>query len=140
MNTRILVLIVVLIAVLPASSQKKKTASDPCKGTTQFEMNVCAAEELKRADAELNRVYQQLLKAVEGDKRATAKIKAAEREWIVYRDAYLKAEYPEEDRANCGSICPMEFDLLATELTRDRTAVLRKLLRSYSSKAASAAR
>jgi uncharacterized protein YecT (DUF1311 family) len=140
MNTRILVPVIVLIAVFPASSQKKKTASNPCKGTTQFELNVCAAQELKRADAELNRVYQQLLKAVEGDKEATAKIRAAEQAWIVYRDAYLEAEYPTEDRANCGSICPMEFDLLATELTRAQTAALRKLLRAHSSKAALAAR
>jgi uncharacterized protein YecT (DUF1311 family) len=133
MHTRILMLIVVLLTVFPASSQKKKTENDPCKGNTQYEMNMCAGQELKRADAELNRVYQQLLKAVEGDKLATSKIKTAEQAWIVYRDAYLEATYPEEDKqANYGSIFPMEFALLSTKLTRAQTAALKELLRAHS--------
>jgi uncharacterized protein YecT (DUF1311 family) len=132
MNGRILILVSVLLVLSPAFSQKKKAATGPCKGETQYDLNVCAGEEFKRADAELNRVYQQLLKAVEGDKLATTKIKWAEQTWIVYRDAYLEAMFPMEDKQEYGSIYPMEYASTKAELTRTQTAALKELLRAHS--------
>jgi uncharacterized protein YecT (DUF1311 family) len=137
MNRRILLFCAVMVGLLSVSAQKKQ-ASDPCKGNTQSELNACAAGEFKRADAELNRVYQQLLKTVESDKLATTKIKWAEKTWIVYRGAYLDAMYPEEDKqANYGSMYPMEYAELMTKLTQEQTAALKELLRAHSAEGAS---
>ena len=137
MNRRILVFCAVMVALLSVSAQKKQ-ASDPCEGNTQSEMNQCAFGELRRADAELNRVYHQLLKTVESDKLATTKIKWAEQTWIVYRDAYSEAMYPAEDKqANYGSMYPMEHAELMTKLTRDQTAALKELLRAHSAEGSS---
>lgn len=137
MNRRILLLCVVMVALLSVSAQKKR-AIDPCKGNTQSELNACAVAEFERADAELNRVYHQLLKTVESDKLATTKIKWAEQTWIVYRDAYLEAMYPAEDKqANYGSIYPMEHADLMTKLTKEQTAALKELLHAHTEERAS---
>ena len=131
MNRRILLLCAVMVPLLSISAQKQE-ASDPCRGNAQSELNACAAEEFNRADAELNRVYHQLLKRVESDKLATTKIKWAEQTWIVYRDAYLEAMFPAEDKANYGSIYPMEHSKLLTKLTQEHTTALKELLRANS--------
>jgi uncharacterized protein YecT (DUF1311 family) len=102
------------------------------KAATQYDLNVCASEEAKRADDELNRVYRLLLSKVRGDALAADKVKAAQKAWVAYRDAYIAAMYPAEDKqAEYGSILPMEVDLLAAKLTRLQTTALRELLKQY---------
>lgn len=97
----------------------------------QPELNACAAAEAERTDAELNRVYRQLLAAVADDKAATAKIKLAEQAWIAYRDAYLEAMYPAEDKqAEYGSIYLMDVNLLAAKLTRQQIMAVEALLKN----------
>ena len=95
---------------------------------TQSEMNVCASEEAKQVDIELNEIYRHLLSTVSKDPVATRKIKAAEQAWIAYRDAYLQATYPSEDKQSYGTMFPMEFDLLRAKLTQDHIKDLRDLL------------
>ena len=76
-------------------------------------MHLCASEEAARGDAKLNDLYRTLLKAASSERRAVRKIKAAERAWITYRDAYMGAMYPAKNKqAEYGSIYPMEADLL----------------------------
>src|ERR1700689_1551102 len=88
---------------------------------TQYDMNACANDEAKRADDELNRIYKLLLSKAADDPVAAAKIKAAEKAWMVYRDAYIEAMYPAKDKqAEYGSIYPMEVDLLAAKITRQQ--------------------
>ncbi len=102
------------------------------QANTQYAMNVCANEEAKRADDELNRIYKLLLTKVRDDALATDKIKAAQKAWIAYRDAYIAAMYPAEDKqAEYGSIFPMEVELLGAKLTRQQTAALREILKQY---------
>jgi uncharacterized protein YecT (DUF1311 family) len=136
MKRRILLLCAVACSVFAVSAQKK--AEDPCKGSTQHELNMCAAEEFKRADAELNQAYQRLLKAAEGDKLAITKIKWAEKTWIVYRDAYVEAMFPAEDKRKYGSMYPMQVNSVKASLTRTQTAALKELLRSYGADPAAA--
>jgi uncharacterized protein YecT (DUF1311 family) len=132
MINRALILGMIVGSVFVASAQDK-IESLSCKGNTQYELNVCAAEEFNHVDAELNHVYQQLLRATEGNQLATTKIKLTEQAWIVYRDAYLQAMYPEEDKqAHYGSIYPMEAMMFKTKLTRKQIAALSDLLRQYS--------
>ena len=92
-------------------------------------MNACASEEAARVDAELNRVYGILLSKAAGDQNALKAIKAAERAWVAYRDAYMEAMYPDPDKqASYGSIFPMEYDLLRAKLTRQQIEALRELI------------
>ncbi|MGB9407358.1 MAG: lysozyme inhibitor LprI family protein [Terracidiphilus sp.] len=102
------------------------------KADVQMSMNSCADAEYKRADSEMNGVYQQLLSVAEKIPVATAKIKAAERAWILYRDAYMEALYPAEDKQLAyGSIYPMEYAEFRTALTREHTTALRELIKQY---------
>ena len=126
--------IVFLIASLPGLAQDSaqyRACNDKAK--TQVEMNACASEEAARLDAQLNDVYRKLLSQAASQQEAVAKIKAAERAWIVYRDAYMDAMYPAKDKqAEYGSIYPMEADLLRAKLTQQQVAALKELLQQYS--------
>jgi uncharacterized protein YecT (DUF1311 family) len=103
------------------------------KAKTQMEMNACANDEAGRADAELDTVYSKLLAQAAKQPEALAKVKAAERAWIAYRDAYMGAMYPAKDKqAEYGTIFPMEADLLRARLTRRQVTALKELLEQYS--------
>jgi len=92
---------------------------------SQTELNRCASDEAKRLDIELNNVYTKLLAALSDDQNAATKAKAAQRAWIAYRDAYIDAMYPDEDKqAAYGTIYPMEVDLLRARLTREQITAL----------------
>lgn len=100
------------------------------RANTQHEMHICANEEAKRVDDELNRVYKLLLSKVGDNPLATAKIKTAQKAWITYRDAYIEAMYPANDKqAEYGSIFPMEVDLQIAKLTRQQIDALKDILR-----------
>jgi len=95
-------------------------------------MNACAGKEAERVDAELNRVYGELLAKAAAEPQALAKIKAAEKAWIAYRDAYMDAMYPAKDKAiEYGSEYPMEAELLRAKLTQRQVTALRELLAQY---------
>ncbi|HEY2496656.1 MAG TPA: lysozyme inhibitor LprI family protein [Candidatus Angelobacter sp.] len=99
------------------------------KTKTQMEMNACASEEAARADAELNAVYRKVLTQAGKQEEVVAKIKAAERAWIAYRDAYMDAMYPAKNKqAEYGSVYPMEADLLRAKLTQRQITALKELL------------
>lgn len=126
--------VVFLIASLPSlaqNSEQYRTCN--AKAKTQGEMNVCASEEAARVDAQLNDVYRKLLSQAASQQEAVAKIKAAERAWITYRDAYMDAMYPAKDKqAEYGSIYPMEADLLRAKLAQQQVVALKELLQQYS--------
>jgi len=103
------------------------------KANTQAEMNACASDEAARVDAKLNAAYQELLSKVASQPEALAKIKAAERAWLVYRDAYIEATYPAKDKAaEYGSMYPLDAALLRAKLTQRQIAALDDLLQHYS--------
>jgi uncharacterized protein YecT (DUF1311 family) len=125
---------VLLIASLPGLAQDSpRYLACNKKAKTQGEINACANEEAARVDGELNDVYRKLLSKAAGEPEAVAKIKAAERAWIAYRDAYMEAMYPAKDKqTEYGSIYPMEADLLRAELTQQEVAALKRLVQQYS--------
>ena len=84
-------------ACLAQDSAEYRACSD--KANTQSEMTACASEEAARVDAKLKTTYRALLARVTSQPEALAKIKAAERAWIAYRDAYIEATYPAEEKA-----------------------------------------
>jgi uncharacterized protein YecT (DUF1311 family) len=96
-------------------------------------MNRCASEEAKRADDELNATYRTLLSKAAAQPEAVAKIKAAERAWVAYRDAYIDAMFPAKNKqAEYGSAYPMLVNLIRAKLTRQQIAALKDLLDQYS--------
>jgi uncharacterized protein YecT (DUF1311 family) len=126
--------VVFLLASLPGFAQDSaqyRACNEKAK--TQAEMNVCASGEAARVDAELNELYRKVLAQAAKQEEAVAKIKAAERAWITYRDAYMDAMYPAKNKqAEYGSIYPMEADLLRAKLTQRQVMALKELLQQYS--------
>jgi uncharacterized protein YecT (DUF1311 family) len=53
--------------------------------------HMCGDAAFKKAEAELNAVYSQALKAVDGDERKL--LVDAQRKWLAFRDADCKAEF-----------------------------------------------
>lgn len=77
-------------------------------------LNECATAEARRADAELNRVYRETMTRHEG--AAAARIRAGQRTWIAYRDAWCEAA---SSLYEGGSMRPMVHDFCVADLTRD---------------------
>lgn len=101
-----------------------------CDGNgTQAELNICSQREYEQADAALNAVWKELLKALDGQDAAKRELRAAQRAWIAFRDAEVKAHFPvdegEDVRMMYGSMYPMSFNGVMTALTRQRTEQLR---------------
>ena len=95
----------------------------------QSEMNRCADLDARRADADLNSVYQELLSKLKNDDNATKKLRAAQRAWLAFRDAHLQELYPAKDKqAGYGSMYPMCYAQVATVITKERMAQLRRML------------
>ena len=61
------------------------SALDPC-------------EESEKVDAELNRVYKQILRKYKDQPLFLKKLKLAQRAWIKFRDAHIVSIFPEDDR------------------------------------------
>ena len=94
---------------------------------TQAGMNREACDEYTNADAELNTIYQQVLRDYKADALFIGKLRAAQRTWILYRDAHLAALYPAADpRSQYGSVYPACRCAALAEVTRKRTEELRR--------------
>jgi len=120
-----LLLVAVSGSVCAQQSPEYRACSDGAK--TQVAMNACASDEAARADKQLNDVYRTLLQKTT-DATAATKIRVAEREWIAFRDAYIDATYPAQNKqAEYGSVYPMQVDLLRAKLTRIQIAALQDL-------------
>jgi len=83
---------------------------------TQAEMNATAREDFARADADLNKTYQAVLKKLP-DAGSKQKLKQAQRAWIASRDAEATRA---ADEVRGGSMAPTLRYETMTELTRQR--------------------
>ena len=98
---------------------------DPCPGErTQAELNQCASRAFQRADAELNKLYQQLMKDAGAGERA--KLRAAQLAWLKFRDAHC--EYEAFGNTG-GSIYPMVYGFCLAEVTKERAKQFRDTLK-----------
>ena len=116
-------------------AQGEKTPIEKCGNLhTQAEMNDCAATEAKRADAALNEAYKELLRKVKENDIATRKLVAAEKAWIVFRDAELAAEWPiaegESPNLLYGSVHPLCYYNERATMTWERVKTLKDLMRN----------
>jgi uncharacterized protein YecT (DUF1311 family) len=93
---RLIFLFCIFSLVLPCLGAEDETHAidrfyDACvdKNDSTAGMLDCTEKAYKRWDAELNRVYADLLTALPAAKAAN--LKKAQRDWIVYRDSEFKA-------------------------------------------------
>lgn len=98
----------------------------------QSELNQCALDEYQTADRKLNDTWKQLMLKFKNDKTAIAKLKAAQKAWLVFRDAEIEATFAcdTQDRRCWGSMEPMLRHGELTALTQARTARLQKYLKN----------
>jgi uncharacterized protein YecT (DUF1311 family) len=108
-----------------AVAQNRHIEIDPCKNSpkmTQADMNDCAGRELRKAEADLEKILKDL-----GIRKDSPEQKA----WGTYRDAQLAALYPELPAEKIipeyGSVYPMCYAGLKTKLTHGRIRDLKAL-------------
>jgi uncharacterized protein YecT (DUF1311 family) len=95
-------------------------------GQSQAAMNQEADVAYRKADQELNRVYQQILKEYRTKTVFLQSLKAAQQRWIQFRDAEMKARYPAANaQFEYGSFFPVCYSNGLEELTKARTKQLR---------------
>jgi uncharacterized protein YecT (DUF1311 family) len=124
--------LVILFCVGPVGFSFAQAAKVPEKQCgdygTQSEMNDCAAREAHKADEALNSTYRDLLAKLKSDKTATARMVAAEKAWIAFRDAELASDWPVADGENpnllYGSVHPFCYYNELTALTLERLKTL----------------
>lgn len=110
-----------------------ETPADCTEALSTVEMNNCAASEFEKADAELNRVYQDALadipKMAMDEPPFDAKsweeaLRASQRAWIAFRDA--ECEDHVEKFWTGGSGATVEIIGCKTEKTEQRTKELKQ--------------
>ena len=111
-------LFIALSPFITALPSEAETASCP-NATSQFDLNRCAAVELKQADTELNKGYAQVLTRL--DVAGKMRLRKAQRAWVVFRDKQCAFE---SNGTDGGSISPMVAMKCATGLTITRAHVL----------------
>ena len=130
-------LAIILAGALAAGAAAAQTSQEysacSAKANTQMAMNACASAEATREDKALNSVYVEVLLKASGKPEFAEKVKAAERAWVAYRDAYIEATYPAKDKqTEYGSMYLLNVDLLRAKLTQRQRVALRELLKQYS--------
>ncbi|NOT58838.1 MAG: DUF1311 domain-containing protein [Acidobacteria bacterium] len=117
------------LLVFQAVAQKAPPKPGCADAQDQNTMNRCAQEEFQKADAALNKAYQQLLPKLEAAHKE--KLKMAQRAWIAFRDAHCECEAFAFDG---GSMQPLiRFSCMAAE-TNARTKQLQAMLKEMTSR------
>ena len=136
-SVTLIILFSVVLAPAQKAAQPREMYKGPCwdHASNQMQMNDCAGDDLKQADADLNATWQQLLQAMKQHGTDPSALVAVERQWLDYRDAQLNAAYPlspsENPREKYGSMYPMEWAELTALLTRQRTKILQTLMDDF---------
>ena len=96
----------------------------------QAELNQCSLDEYTAADKKLNQTWKKLTLKFKNDKTAITKLKAAQKAWIVFRDAEIEATFACDagDQTCWGSMEPMLRNGELTALTLARTQRLQKYI------------
>ncbi|YCI03150.1 lysozyme inhibitor LprI family protein [Ensifer sp. D2-11] len=127
-----------LLLCCTASADAQQPEPDCRKAVTQMDLNICADQGYRAADAELNKTYRLAVAAMQAtDKElgdidaayvgALEALKKAQRAWIGYRDGQCELAGFE---ARGGSMERMLVSGCLAELTRKRTAELKELMES----------
>ena len=111
---------IVLSAARLARAQDSTTA-DPCKAPkTQFQVDRCANDALRAAEAKLNRTYTRLLARSDSVRRAL--LREDQRTWILFRGTHCRFAAVEYEG---GVMFPARYAACLTEMTDARDLQLR---------------
>jgi uncharacterized protein YecT (DUF1311 family) len=113
------------LLLLFAPAAAPQGGKHPCEqASSQAEATACAEREYRRADAELNQTYQQVLRREDRD--GQARLKAAQLNWIKFRDT--ECEYEAGDYIG-GTMRPMVEAFCLASVTTERTRQLKEILK-----------
>jgi uncharacterized protein YecT (DUF1311 family) len=124
---RILALLAAAAALAVTAADAQQASAQPpidCKAASnQMELDYCAGQDFKAADAKLNSVYQQLM--AKYDVANQALLRSAEEKWIAWRDAECSYETALTVGGTIHSMMETECDTEKTtahikELERER--------------------
>jgi uncharacterized protein YecT (DUF1311 family) len=88
-------------------------------------MNEKAYSNYKKADAQLNKVYKQLIAIL--DKNEKPLLIQAEKDWVKFRDSHCKFEASQYEG---GSIQPLIYSSCLKELTEKRIAEIKESIKN----------
>lgn len=97
--------------------------SDPCSGTTQLDMNECAAQRFEAARARLELHYGTALGCLNTE--SAEELRQVQRAWLAYRDAECQWQAAPYEG---GSIQPLVFVGCLAELTERRADALEHIV------------
>src|SRR5215813_4664708 len=85
----ILVCLLVGLSLVAGATASVVLAAESCDaaGLSQAELNECYANAYNEADVEHNVLYRQITASLKDDKATTELLVAAQRAWVVFRDA-----------------------------------------------------
>ena len=122
---KLFVISLIAFAAMSISVSAQKPKPKPCEDAqTQADMNICWGNEYKKADATLNKTYQQLAAMLEDEEKG--QLKNAENAWLKYRDA--NCEFV-ADQYKGGSIRPMIAAICLADVTNNRTTELKNQIK-----------
>ena len=117
--------IFVLLVAFSGAAVAQKQKPKPCEDAqSQADMNICWGNEYKKADAALNKTYQELAAMLEEEEKA--QLKTAETAWLKYRDTNCDFV---ADQYKGGSIRPMIAAICLADVTSNRTTELKNQIK-----------
>lgn len=96
---------------------------------SQWDMTMESDREFKKADKELNVVYQKILVKYAKNTEFIKALRESERLWVKFRLAELNMRFPGTDKKYYGSVLPMCVNGLAEKITKKRIAELKQWLK-----------
>ena len=96
---------------------------------SQWDMTMESDREFKKADKELNVVYQKILVKYAKNTEFIKALRESERLWVKFRLAELNMRFPGTDQKYYGSVLPMCVNGLAERITKKRIAELKQWLK-----------
>lgn len=120
------VVVSLFLVTRPSVAGEEKSCWDTAR--TQYDLDFCANDGLRKVDAELNAFYQRILKEYAADPKFIEKFKGSRRAWLKFRDAEMAALLSphDEDPMAYGSVQPMCESHWLAVLTRERIEQLKK--------------
>lgn len=126
MHRNLILALITILATPIARGQAKDSCFDKA---TQSELNACEAEQYRKVDAEMQRVYTQVLAKYSADRPLAENLRIAQEAWLKFRDAHMDSLFPETDKQRTyGSVYPMCKAIEMTLLTSQRTESLQRML------------
>jgi uncharacterized protein YecT (DUF1311 family) len=113
------VLIILLLCLLSTYSYAQ----------SQWDMTMESDRDFKKADKELNVVYQKILTKYAKNTEFIKALRESERLWVKFRSAEIIMRFPRMDTKYYGSVYPMCANVIAEEITKKRIAELKQWLK-----------